>query len=103
MPWRFLKRWRMRVDARRARLRPAELVQRVEKNGLSVLLDLDKERYYGVDEVGTRVWELLRAGMEFDQIVDHLATEYEAPRDQIAADVTRFLESLVEKQLVEAR
>jgi pyrroloquinoline quinone biosynthesis protein D len=37
----------------------------------------------------------------FGQVVDALASIYEAPREQIAADVEALLATLAEKRLVE--
>jgi hypothetical protein len=91
------------VDARAAKLYPAEHVTRVQKGGRSVLLDLDRERYLGMDEVGTRVWESLHEGLAFDAIVERLAEEYDAPRERIEADVEQFLGRLLECRLVEDR
>ena len=99
---RFLRR-RPPADARSARLRPAEHVARVQKGGRSVLLDMDHERYFGMDEVGTRVWELLREGLAFEAIVVRLTEEYDAPRERIETDVEQFLGRLLESRLVEGQ
>lgn len=68
--------------------------------GRVVLLDGRRERYFGLDEVGTTVWEGLEAGLTFTEIVDRLETEYDAPRETLERDVSTFLSHLAESKLV---
>jgi coenzyme PQQ synthesis protein D (PqqD) len=66
-----------------------------------VLLDLATERYLALDEVGARVWSLLDGEHSRDHIADALAVEYEAPIQQITADVDAFLAQLSTLGLVQ--
>jgi hypothetical protein len=74
--------------------RPANRVATATLDERSILLDLQNERYLGLDEVGTRIWSLVRQGVPKDAIVDRLEEEYEATREQLEADVTAFLAEL---------
>jgi hypothetical protein len=73
-----------------------------EVSGETVLLDLDSEQYFGLDEVGTRIWALLKEGRGVDAIVDTLLAEYEVEREQLEADVRELLAALLEAGLIEA-
>jgi hypothetical protein len=66
----------------------------------TVLLDLRRERYYSLDDVGTRVWALLGDGADVPVIVARLAEEFDAPADRIAADVDAFLRRLADEMKV---
>ena len=62
--------------------------------GEAVIVDLAAGTYFGLNEVGTRVWQLVHEGHEESKIVDILTSEYEADRATIARDVARLLDDL---------
>lgn len=66
----------------------------------TVLLDLASEQYFGLDEVGTRFWELLSNSKPFNEIVHVMADEYEAPQSQIEQDLKELLIRLSAEGLV---
>ena len=70
-------------------------------SGETVLLDMDSEQYFGLDEVGTRIWAMLNEGRAAGQIVDMLLEEYEVERVSLEADVNELLTSLLEAGLIE--
>ena len=72
-----------------------------EVSGETVLLDLASEQYFGLDEVGTRVWQLLNEGQSLDAMLEVLLEEYEVQRERLEEDVRALLESLIEAGLVE--
>lgn len=74
--------------------RPANRVATATLDERSILLDLQNERYLGLDEVGTRIWSLVRQGVPKATIVDRLEEEYDVTREQLEADVTAFLVEL---------
>ena len=69
-------------------------------DGEAVLLDLGSGTYFGLNQVGTRIWQLIDGGHAAPAIVDTLAAEYAADRDTIAADVARLLDELQARRLV---
>lgn len=73
-----------------------------EVSGETVLLDLDSESYFGLDEIGTRIWMLLNEGRGQRGIVDALLEEYEVERDTLEADVAELLGNLLEAGLIKA-
>lgn len=56
-----------------------------------VALDLGSGKYFGLNEVGSRVWDLLLTPRPLGDVQKALLQEYEVP----AADLWRDLESLV--------
>jgi hypothetical protein len=65
-----------------------------------VLLDLGSGTYFGLNELGTRIWTLLREGLPEDAIVRTLAEEYESDIETIGADVRRLLSELESRKLI---
>jgi len=54
----------------------------------------DLESVYTLNEVGTRIWELLDSPQTATEIAKRLAADYEAPEGELAADVAEFLDVL---------
>ena len=67
----------------------------------AVLLSTETEIYFGLNEVGARIWQLLPpASASFLQLCERLALEYpDAPIETIRADVAELLEALLEQRL----
>jgi hypothetical protein len=66
-----------------------------------VLLDLETGVYFGLDEIGTRIWDLVCAGESVDEIVDHLGEEYDAEPGVLRADLIELLGAMQTKGLIE--
>lgn len=71
-----------------------------EVNGETVLLDLQGESYFGLNEVGTRIWQLLKSGQTVAEAMSTLLEEYDVSRQQLETDVSDLLAKLIEAELV---
>lgn len=71
-----------------------------EVNGETVLLDLEGESYFGLNQVGTRIWQLLEAEKPFGEMLDILLHEYETSGEQLENDVGELLVKLKDAGLV---
>lgn len=71
-----------------------------EIQGEAVLLDLRSQRYFGLDEVGTRMWQLVAEHGREDPVVEALLEEYEVERSVLARDLSDFLEKLQDAELL---
>ena len=84
-----------------SRLVPARHVVAAVHGTRTVLLDPRRGRYYGLDEVGGRVWSLASERRSLGEILTVLADEYEVERDQLETDVAEVLRALKTKGLIE--
>ncbi|HEX6748702.1 MAG TPA: PqqD family protein [Longimicrobium sp.] len=66
----------------------------------TVLLDPVQGEYFGLDEVGTRIWALLPEHPTAAALADRLFDEYDAPRETLAGDAARLLGQLAAMKLV---
>lgn len=64
----------------------------------AVLLDLDSGQYYGLNNVGTRIWQLLGAGHSASSICEVVVQEFEVAEAE--ADVEALIEMLLAKRLL---
>lgn len=83
------------------RLIPAKHVVSTMHGTRTVLLDAHSGHYYGLDEVGSRIWHLAQAGFGALTIADKLAQEYDASPEQLQRDVSAFIEELRNSRLLE--
>ena len=69
--------------------------------GGAILLNTMTNKYYTLDEVGTRLWELLSTGKSFRESFKTLLNEYEVEPDQLEQDLLELLGHLRKNGLVE--
>ena len=74
------------------------LTQRIEE--AVVLLDADSGKYYSLDEVGGRMWDLCDGTRTLRQLVTVICEEYEASVKVVEADITELLTELTGESLV---
>ena len=67
----------------------------------SVLLNLDSERYYGLDDVGTRMFSVLTSSDSVQSAWERLKNEYDVDHEVLRQDLIALVESLVEQGLIE--
>ncbi len=72
-----------------------------EVAGESVLLNLNSESYFGLDAVGTRMWAALSGTASIEAAYGALLDEYEVEPVQLRADLSGFIEKLVQGGLIE--
>ena len=72
-----------------------------ELEGESVILDLDSEKYFGLDEVGTHMWQLVTAAETIQSAFDTLLNEYDVEPDELRDDLAQLLDSLLDRGLIE--
>ena len=71
-----------------------------ELAGESVLLNLNSESYFGLDEVGTRMWAALGTSPSIEVALDTLLAEYAVEPEVLRADLHNFIQKLVELGLL---
>jgi hypothetical protein len=67
----------------------------------AVILDLETSRYLQVNETGTLLLRLLRAGTSRQGLVHALQADFDLEQEQAATDVEAFLTSLADLDLIE--
>lgn len=72
-----------------------------EINGDAVILNLSSGAYYGLNEVGARIWELLQKNLSLQQIRMTLLDEYDVDAEQCDAELLGILQDLQAAGLIE--
>jgi hypothetical protein len=67
----------------------------------SVILNLDSERYYGLDDVGTRILSVLTTSESIEAAYQTLLKEYEVDSEVLRKDLATLVGNLVEQGLIQ--
>jgi hypothetical protein len=84
-----------------ARVRVPEHVLFQEVAGHAALLNMQSELYFGLDDVGTRMWKELAAGPTIETVATRLVAAYDGPPEQIRSDLVDLVRELKKHGLVE--
>jgi hypothetical protein len=71
-----------------------------EVNGDVFMINIQGGLYFSLDDIGSDIWRRLDLPCSFGTLVSILASEYEADKLTIAADVRRLLARMAESGLV---
>jgi len=69
----------------------------------AVILDLKSGVYYGLNEVGARVWHLIQEPKTVSEIRDAILQEFDVDQNLCERDLLVLLGDLVGKQLIEVQ
>src|SRR6267142_2387055 len=67
----------------------------------SVLLNIETERYFGLDETGTRMWQLVTAAPKIEVAYQQLLDEYDVEPGLLRENLTDLLSRLVDNGLLQ--
>jgi hypothetical protein len=88
----------MVVFANRAVVPAHVLIRHLE--GESVLLNLESERYFGLDATGSRMWELVTTSPSIDAAFEKLEQEFDVQPEMLREHLSKLLSELVENGLL---
>lgn len=74
------------------------LISRVA--GETVLMDARSGEYFGINKVGTAIWELLENPLTLEALVEHLLGVYAVDPAVCIAEVDQFLSLLQAKKML---
>jgi len=66
----------------------------------AVLLNLETEQYFGLDEIGTRMWQLTTASPSIDAAYQELLAEFDVEPEILHSNLTELLSRLVDSGLL---
>lgn len=92
---------------KQSKLHPADTVVRTEEilsntvDSETILLHMKNSKYYGMDPIGSRIWEFLGHPIKVQAIILNLVEEYDVAAETCEQDVLLFLSQLLEEKLVQ--
>lgn len=85
---------------------PIEVAENVlfrELHGETVILNLDTGYYFGLDEIGTRMWLLLHEHRDLNEVLGVMLAEYNVQADTLQNDLLRLAGELSAHGLIRIR
>jgi hypothetical protein len=89
----------MIVDAS-LKLEAAPTVVTREVGGEMMLVDLESGTYFGLNDVGGRLWQLLDDGESLGRACEQLLEEFDVDSGQLHSDVGTLIDELLARKLL---
>ncbi len=84
------------------RVRPAsDVLLHTLPDGNFVLLEMGSEAYFGLDAIGTVLWEVIASRTPLETTVREVTSRYDVAADRLCSDLTNLLAQLIDAGLVE--
>lgn len=83
----------------RVRIPDDVLISRLQEE--SVILNLDSERYFGLDDIGTRFLSVLTSADSIEAAYQSLAEEYDVDREVLRQDLVALIQNLQQQGIIE--
>ena len=71
--------------------------------GEAVILNLETGVYYGLNEVGARVWMLVQQPMPFKEVLRAIVGEYDVQTPECVSDLLTLIEELATAKLINVK
>lgn len=69
-------------------------------NNECVLLNMESEQYFGLDDVGARIWQILSEDGDTEKALTQLQSEYEVDGEILRQDLATLLTELESEKLI---
>jgi hypothetical protein len=68
-----------------------------------VMMHIEKGKYFGLNPVGKRIWEILDQPKSLQEIIAKLMIEFKVSEEQCTQDVKIFIDRMVKFDLIAAK
>jgi hypothetical protein len=68
--------------------------------GETLVLDLRLNRFFSLDPVGTRVWELLSEESTYGEVLGTMLAEFDVEEERLTRDLQHLFHELAERLLI---
>lgn len=72
----------------------------VDMDGEKVMMNLDKGKYFGMNSVGSRIWDLISKPQSVINLISILLIEYDIDIKTCEDNVLTFLEKMYKEDLI---
>jgi hypothetical protein len=71
-----------------------------ELDGETVMMSVENGKYYGLDEIGSYIWPLIKEPRSVKDVCELLLEEFDVDRQQCERDVLAFFNHLAEEKVI---
>ncbi len=85
---------------------PETIISQIEEivasgiDGETVMMSVENGKYYGLDDIGSRIWELIERPVKVSDLIDTLLERFDVDRETCERDVLKFLNGLNEDKIL---
>jgi hypothetical protein len=72
-----------------------------DMDGETVMMSIEQGNYYGLNPIGSRIWELIEAPVSVSSLCDTLQAEFDVCPETCQQDVLEFLNQLKNEEILE--
>ncbi|OQX59381.1 MAG: coenzyme PQQ biosynthesis protein PqqD [Helicobacteraceae bacterium 4484_230] len=83
------------------KIKIADSVFAQEVDNEMVLLDMNSENYFGLDEVGKDIWNAMQQTGTLQEVHDAMLEIYDVEEDVLKRDIEVFVDKLLQSGLIE--
>jgi hypothetical protein len=69
-------------------------------DGETVMMSIENGKYYGMDDIGSRIWELIEKPIKVSDLIATLLEKFDVDRETCERDVPKFLNELNEDKIL---
>jgi hypothetical protein len=92
----------MSIEMRTTIYRNADILHAPVGADEAVMMSIEAGRYYGVNAVGARIWELLESPKTIQQVCAQICAEFDVDAQTCEAAVLQFTRDLIDNGVVRA-
>jgi hypothetical protein len=84
-------------------VRKKEEIVTAQLDGNAVMMSIDNGKYYGMNEIGTVIWDTIEKPVGVEQLVHILADQFYVSKERCQTEVIAFLTKLYNENLIETK
>jgi hypothetical protein len=71
-----------------------------ELDDSQVMMHLEKGKYFGLNPVGKKIWDMIEQPKSFDEIITSLLNEFNVEQNRCVNEVKEFLDKAIENDII---
>lgn len=75
-------------------------IDSTDLNGDKVMMDLEKGKYFALNSIGSRIWDLIENKISIKEVINKLLEEYEVDKDTCEKTVGEFIDKMNKENLI---
>ena len=88
-----------KVTLKSAISRNPEIIHSVMDDEI-VMMSVDQGLFFGIDKIGTHIWNLLETNVKVEDLIEKLVASYDVERSVCENDTLKFLNDMFVKKVI---
>lgn len=72
-------------------------------DGEIVMMSVEQGEYFGLDQIASRIWELIATPVRVDDLIKQLLVEYNCTESACESDVLELLNQCLKSKIIDTR